>query len=125
MIVDDEPAICAMLATVLQDEGYAAVAVHSGAEALDRAPRERPDVFLIDVMMPGMDGRTLAARLRAHPELPPTPVIMMSAAVRAFAGQPGVVDFLAKPFDLDLLLDCLERAVRGASGGDRPTDLPS
>ena len=113
MIVDDEPAICDMLTTVLQDEGHDALAVHNGADALARAPRERPDVFLIDVMMPGMDGRTLAARLLALPDLPPTPIIMMSAAVRTFAAQPGVVAFLAKPFDLDQLLDSLERAVAG------------
>jgi CheY-like chemotaxis protein len=110
MIVDDEPAICDMLATVLADEGHEAVAVNSGPAALDLAPRERPDVFLIDVMMPGMDGRTLVSRLRAVPELAPTPIIMMSAAVRTFATQPGVVDFLAKPFDLDKLLGSLERA---------------
>jgi CheY-like chemotaxis protein len=113
MIVDDEPAICDMLATVLQDEGHQALAVNSGPEALERAPRERPDVFLIDVMMPGMDGRTLVNRLRALPDLEPTPIIMMSAAVRTFAPQPGVVTFLAKPFDLDQLLATLERAVAG------------
>ena len=109
MIVDDEPAICSMLQTVLQDEGYQAVAVNSGAEALARVAAERPDVLLVDVMMPGMDGRTLVARLRALPE-PPGPIIMMSAAVRAFAAQPGVVAFLAKPFDLDQLLDSIARA---------------
>ena len=113
MIVDDEPAICDMLTTVLQDEGHEALAVNSGAEALARAPGERPDVFLIDLMMPGMDGRTLAARLRAQPDLGPTPIVMMSAAVRTMALQPGVVEFLAKPFDLDQLLDSLERAVAG------------
>jgi CheY-like chemotaxis protein len=111
MIVDDEPAICGLLATVLKDEGHDALTVTSGADALARAPRERPDVFLIDVMMPGMDGRTLAARLCALPDLAPTPIIMMSAAVSGFARQPGVVAFVAKPFDFDRLLDCLTQAV--------------
>jgi len=115
MIVDDEPAICSMLVTVLEDEGHQAVAVNSGAEALARVEAERPDVFLIDVMMPGMDGRTLVSRLRARPA-PTAPVIMMSAAVRTFAAQPGVVDFLAKPFDLDQLLESIARAV----GSDSP-----
>jgi CheY-like chemotaxis protein len=110
MIVDDEPAICSMLVTVLEDEGYRAVAVNSGPEALARVGDERPDVLLVDIMMPGMDGRTLVARLRALPE-PLAPIIMMSAAVRAFAPQPGVVGFLAKPFDLDQLLDSIARAV--------------
>jgi two-component system response regulator MprA len=111
MIVDDEPAICDMLATVLTDEGHEAVAVNSGLEALDRVARERPDVFLIDVMMPGMDGRTLVTRLQALPDVEPTPIIMMSAAVRAFRPQPGVVEFLPKPFDLDQVLASLERAL--------------
>ena len=118
MIVDDEPAICDMLTTVLRDEGHEALAVQSGAEALARAPRERPDVFLIDLMMPGMDGRTLATRLRALPGLAPTPIIMMSAAVRTMAIQPGVVEFLAKPFDLDQLLDSLDRAAGRRADGE-------
>jgi CheY-like chemotaxis protein len=118
MVVDDEPAICDMLTTVLSDEGYQSVAVSSGAEALARAAAERPDLFLIDLMMPGMDGRTLAARLRAMPEMAATPIIMMSAAVRTMATPPGVAEFLAKPFDLDQLLDSLERAIgaRGSGG---------
>ena len=116
MVVDDEPAICDMLTTVLSDEGYEAVAVGSGAEALARAVAEPPDLFLIDLMMPGMDGRTLAARLRATPELGTTPIIIMSAAVRTMATPPGVAEFLAKPFDLDQLLDSLERAIAGRGG---------
>ena len=120
MIVDDEPAICNMLTTVLKDEGHEALSVNNGADALARASGERPDVFLIDVMMPGMDGRTLAARLGALPELGPTPIILMSAAARAFAAQPGVVGFLAKPFDLEQLLDSLERAVAKGERGARP-----
>ena len=107
MVVDDEPAIRELLVAILRDEGYQAVEASSGQVALELGPREQPDLLLIDLMMPGMDGRTLVARLRQLPEFGSTPMIMMSAAMRVLGKQEGVVDFLPKPFDLEQLLAAL------------------
>lgn len=110
LVVDDESAIRDLLVTVLEDEGYQAIAAGGGREALERAPVERPDLVLIDLMMPGMDGRQLVRRLRELPGLDVVPMVMMSAAVRVMTEQEGVVDFLPKPFDLDQLLGTIQRA---------------
>jgi CheY-like chemotaxis protein len=116
LVVDDDEAIRDMLTSVLGDEGYKVVSAAGGDEALALAPGERPDVVLVDLMMPGMDGRTLVTRLLKLPELAATPMIMMSAALRVFGQHPGVVDFVPKPFDVDRLLAALERAIAERSG---------
>ena len=113
LVVDDDPAIRELLVTVLGDEGYDVVTAGDGTEALEMAPRERPDALLVDVMMPRMDGRTLVRRLRELPEVAAAPAIMMSAAVGSAGAMEGVFDFVPKPFDLDRLLDSLERALAG------------
>lgn len=112
LVVDDEEAIRELLQAVLSNEGYQVICAAGGLEALELAPRERPDLALVDVMMPGMDGRQLVARLRELPEMAGRPMVMMSAVIRFVADQPGVVAFLAKPFDLDQLLATLEQHAR-------------
>jgi CheY-like chemotaxis protein len=111
MVVDDEAAIRDLLSTVLTDEGYEVTTAAGGHEALERAPSERPDVMLVDLMMPGLDGRQLVRRMRELPVMAGVPTVMMSAAVRTMTLQEGVVDFLAKPFDLEELLEAIRKAL--------------
>src|ERR687885_384384 len=82
----------------LEDEGYAAIAAANGAEALEVATREQPNLVLMDVMMPVLDGPTAFRHMRDTPELQHVPVVLMSAA------DPRPLDarlsgFVAKPFD--------------------------
>ncbi len=111
LVVDDEPAIRDFVTAVLEDEGYQVVAAHTGRRAQELLPAERPDLVLMDVMMPGLDGRDVVAWIRAHPDLLAVPVILMSAAVRSGRADGPVAAFLHKPFDLDQLLDTVERVL--------------
>ena len=106
LIVDDEPDILLMLRMGLEDEGHEIVMAADGAMALERIAEHRPDLVLLDVMMPGVDGfGVLEAKQRDGDT---TPVVMLSAKSEPAdidrALGLGAVDFVPKPFDLDGLL---------------------
>ena len=117
LVADDELAILDLLVEVLRDEGYATLAAADGPEVLELLARGRPDLVLMAVMMPELDGRAVVHRMRERPELDGVPVILMSAAAPVDPAALGV-DFLPKPFDLDRLL----RAVSAAVGGPPEAD---
>jgi signal transduction histidine kinase len=103
LVVDDEPRAVTLLRNLLLPEGYNVLSAHSGAEALALAEREVPDVVLLDVMMPEMDGFAVCARLRADPRLAHVPVLMLTALddrESLLSGlRAGADDFISKPFD--------------------------
>jgi CheY-like chemotaxis protein len=104
LYVDDEPDIRELVGMSLDlDGGFEARICGSGAEALEVAPRFRPDLILLDVMMPGMDGRTTLRQLRAMPDLAAVPVIFFTAKVMpseiARFRELGAAEVLSKPFD--------------------------
>jgi CheY-like chemotaxis protein len=111
LVVDDEPVIREVVADVLRDEGYAVASVGDGKMALDYLGRETPDLILMDVMMPGMDGRQAYVAMRSRPDLPNVPVVMMSAAIDLARLDPSIAGYLPKPFDLDDLVDLVERLI--------------
>ncbi|MDP9354085.1 MAG: response regulator, partial [Chloroflexota bacterium] len=100
LVVDDEPTIRDVVVALLEDEGYAVVAAHTGLRALELLPLERPDLVIMDVMMPGLDGREVFRRMRESRNGHAPPVVMMSAAVDRDLIDPSVAAFLPKPFDL-------------------------
>jgi CheY-like chemotaxis protein len=122
LIVDDDEAILETLRDVLTDTGYAVCVAASGDDALARlrAAPEKPDVILVDLMMPVMDGWQLTARLREDPELRDVPVVIMSAGGTALlATAPPADAYLPKPIQLSQLLQVLHRTltlatIRGA-----------
>lgn len=108
--VEDEPDIQAVARLALEAVGGFTVEVcSSGEEALRRAPAFRPDLILLDVMMPGMDGPGTLQALRALPELAATPAVFMTAKVQpaevAHFKSLGALDVIAKPFDPMTLSD--------------------
>jgi CheY-like chemotaxis protein len=103
LVADDEPDVRSLILALLEDEGYRVVVAANGRAAIEAVERGQPDLILMDIMMPLMDGREAVRRLRARPELATIPIVLMSA-VTADALQPGVQAFVAKPFDLDYLL---------------------
>ena len=117
LVVDDEPALRAVLRAVLDDEGYAVFEAPHGPAMLELLARERADLVLLDVMMPGGDGRAAYRELRDRADLPDVPVVMMSAAVRSDGLDPSIAAFLRKPFDLDRLLT-LVASIIGPSHAD-------
>lgn len=104
LYVEDEPDIQTVARLALETLGGFTVAIcGSGKEALDRAPDFQPQLILLDVMMPSMDGPTALGMLRALPQFADTPTIFMTAKVQpaeiAHYLQLGAVDVIPKPFD--------------------------
>ncbi|MBL9201397.1 MAG: hybrid sensor histidine kinase/response regulator [Opitutaceae bacterium] len=103
LIVDDTPANLGVLVETLGGAGYQLMVAEDGEEALAQTARTQPDLVLLDVMMPGIDGFETCRRLRARPGTHDVPVIFMTALtetadkVRAF--EAGGVDYLAKPIE--------------------------
>ncbi len=110
LIVDDDPDIVDFLDMALTDEGYEVLTAVNGA-ALPLAQQSQPNVILLDIQMPGMDGVEISRRLRADPETSAIPIIAMSATDRleATIRQMPVNDQLAKPFGLRVLFDTVAR----------------
>jgi DNA-binding response OmpR family regulator len=102
LIVDDEPDIRAMLEELLQRE-YATASVGTGKQALAAVHQQPPDLILLDVSMPGMDGFEVASTLKADPKTASIPIIMVSAldgrGARVIGLEAGAEDYLSKPVD--------------------------
>ena len=103
LIVDDEIKNRTLLETMLQAEGYVTVTATNGPEALAAVVHERPDLVLLDVMMPVMDGYEVAARLKAAPATADVPIIMVSAhddrEARLAGLAAGAEEYITKPID--------------------------
>lgn len=105
LVVDDDKGIREFVRTVLADEGYDVTEATDGQQALDRVAQRRPDVILLDMRMPVMDGWEFARTYRQRPG-PHAPIVIVTAAldVAKDAKEIGADGFLAKPFQLDDLL---------------------
>lgn len=103
LVADDEVEIANLVSFVLEDAGFEVTPVYSGSDALETALRERPDLVVLDVMMPGLDGREVSRRLKESVQTSRIPVVLFSAANVDLATTTADA-FLAKPFDLDVLV---------------------
>lgn len=110
LVVDDEVTLRELITLVLTDAGHTALTASNGAEALEVLAQEQPDVVLMDIMMPVLDGHEAVRRIRADPELQHVRVVLMSAADPP-PMDPTVSGFLPKPFRLGELLDVVSAAV--------------
>ena len=105
LVVDDEPDFCEALREFLEEKGFSVMEANSCEEALEAYSQERPDVVLLDVIMPGKDGRETLQELKAFD--PEVSVIMITAlheedlALEAMAD--GAFDYITKPFNPDYL----------------------
>ncbi|MBL8326772.1 MAG: response regulator [Rubrivivax sp.] len=108
LIADDEPSIVLSLEFVLQEEGYRVRVARDGVEALEAIAAERPDLLLLDVMLPRMNGFEVCQRLRAHPEWRALRVVMLSAKGRDVEVRKGLAlgadAYVTKPFAIQDLL---------------------
>lgn len=113
LVVDDEPELMKLVTTRLEANGYAVSAVSNGADGVTRAAAERPDLILLDVMMPVMDGFSVLQRLRADERTRAVPVIMLTARSETHlimkAQALGAEDYLIKPFRAEELLALIAR----------------
>lgn len=114
LVVEDVPNILELLDVTLRFKGYPVVTANDGEQALEMVPKEEPALIITDIMMPNMDGYTLAFNLRRNPETSHIPIIFLSATYvtpedKAFAMSLGAVRFLEKPVDTeDFLLTVAE-----------------
>jgi len=116
MVVDDDRHLLTTVTDFLRFEGYEVITAANGKEALAALRKSRPDVILLDVMMPGMDGGDVAQAIRARPTLKNIPIIFTTAVVskseeRSHDGEIGGESFLAKPFQLDELTMRIQEAL--------------
>jgi two-component system alkaline phosphatase synthesis response regulator PhoP len=112
LVVDDEPNIIQTLQDRLEMNDYTVVSANNGKEGLDKAINEKPDIVLLDVIMPIMDGHEMLERLRKTEAGRSIAVIMLSARSQtddiARASACGIEDYIIKPFDLSELLAKIE-----------------
>jgi signal transduction histidine kinase len=103
LIVDDEPSARETLLSMLEHESYSLETAKNGAEALEKAERLHPDLILLDVMMPHMDGFEVCRRIRSTPQLAEAPIVILTAlddrASLLRGIEAGADDFLTKPVD--------------------------
>jgi two-component system, OmpR family, response regulator len=115
LIVDDESAITRLLKLNLENTGaYVVREENEGAKAHDAAREFKPDLILLDVMMPDMDGGDVAAEIQNDPLLKGIPIVFLTAAVRkdelnALGGVIGGFPYIAKPLDVQGVLAVIER----------------
>jgi CheY-like chemotaxis protein len=115
LAVDDEPSICRLVETALKGRGYEVVVAHDGQEALDKTALEHPDLIVLDIMMPKMDGREARRRLAENPKTKAIPVLFVSAVgdldsqLDALEENPEVVtEYATKPFNPKELADLVD-----------------
>lgn len=117
LIVDDEPAVREALQRSLAFEGYGTDVAADGLEAVEKAASTRPDLIVLDIQMPRMDGLTAARRLRATGST--TPILMLTArdtvGDRVTGLDAGADDYLVKPFELDELFARIRALLRRSS----------
>ncbi|AXA66970.1 response regulator transcription factor [Pseudomonas oryzihabitans] len=129
LIVDDTPDNLALLSDALDASGYMVLVALDGASALERMQRRRPDVVLLDAMMPGLDGFETCRRIKAQAGLADIPVLFMTAltesehVVEAFAA--GGIDYVTKPLKTDEVLARVAAHLRTARELQAARSLPA
>ena len=113
LVVDDEPQICHSLQTNLENRNYNVTTAASGEEALEAMARQNPDVVIVDLILPAMDGIELTRRIR---EQSPVPIIVLSAIgderKKVEALESGADDYVTKPFGIEELAARVKSALR-------------
>jgi CheY-like chemotaxis protein len=112
-VVEDEFGVADVVVTALEDEGYRVLVAANGRQGMERLADTKPDLIILDFMMPIMDGAAMAKAVRANPEYANIPIVMTSAV-----GEAAVKDrfgdfqaFMRKPFRIQELLETVERLI--------------
>jgi DNA-binding response OmpR family regulator len=117
LLVDDDPVILKLLQVNFEMEGYTVMTASDGVEGLEKARAEKPDIVLLDIMMPRMDGLQVTKELKGRDDTKDIPIILLSAKAQASDVQAGreigADDYLTKPFDPLELLDRVGDLLKG------------
>lgn len=121
LYVEDNPDNRLLVRRILMAEGYNIVEAENPAQALEIVQESRPDLILMDINLPDMDGLTLTARLREFPELDGVPIVALTANVmrgdRERTLEAGCDGYIQKPVDVDLLPEQVSKFLKDASMG--------
>jgi CheY-like chemotaxis protein len=113
LICDDDPVILRLLQVNLELEGFEVLLGHNGEEAVAIAQTEHPDLIILDIMMPRMDGYQACEKLKSLDDTKDIPVVFLSAKAQQSDIEKGksygVADYITKPFDPNDLIDVLDR----------------
>ena len=113
LIVDDEPNIVIPLQFLMEQNGYSTLVAQSGEEALEMISKEKPDLVLLDIMLPGVDGFEVCEIIRLNPEWRNTRVIFLSAKGRDVDIAKGMVlgadEYITKPFSNQQIIDAVKK----------------
>jgi len=130
LVIEDDDIVARTIIRSLRGEEFTVNTAHSGAEGLRLARQARPDLVILDVIMPGMDGYTVCRQMRADPLLVNVPVLFLTAKIKEddkIAGfRAGADDYLTKPFNIDELIlrvRAILKRTRLPAGGDKESSL--
>jgi two-component system, OmpR family, alkaline phosphatase synthesis response regulator PhoP len=112
LVVDDEPDIVETLSFRLEQEGYEVITAADGLEALDKARKESPDLLILDIMMPKLDGFQVSRMLKFDERYHDIPIIMLTAKTQEHDVDTGMTtgadEYIKKPFDAKELIDLIK-----------------
>ncbi|MFA5035244.1 MAG: response regulator [Candidatus Margulisiibacteriota bacterium] len=116
LVVDDEPDVVSLLEVLLTSYNYSVITASDGQLALEKARAERPDLLILDVMLPKLDGYKVARMLKFDENFSKIPIIMLTAKVTDKDKETGIETgadiYLTKPFETDKLLAAIETVLR-------------
>ncbi len=112
MIVDDEEALVEIIRIKLESEGYNVMVAYDGKEALEKINKQKPNLILLDIMMPELNGFEVCKKLKNNESLKYIPVIMLSAKAQEVdikkGREVGAIDYITKPFDFAQMIEVIK-----------------
>lgn len=127
LVVDDEQDVIDLVAFNLQRAGYKAVSARDGSAAIQKASDQQPDLIVLDLMLPGLDGTEVCKRLKAEPKTASIPIIMLTARAeevdRVVGLELGADDYVTKPFSPRELVLRVKSILRRAKGETKPLEI--
>ena len=117
MVVDDEPDVVDLVKLVLESDGFAVITAYSGKECLEKIEKDVPDLVLLDIMMPQMDGWEVYRSIKSRPKTKDVPVAMLTAKSQSIDKMIGlhvvkVDDYITKPFGRSELLERVKKILK-------------
>lgn len=124
LVVDDEPKIVRLARDYLEKNGFRVISAGDGQSALAMARRERPDLIVLDLLLPGIDGRDVCRILRAESDIPIIMLTALSEESDQIVGlEIGADDYIVKPFSPRALVARVRALLRRAQGGVKPAEV--